>query len=117
MASQGARALKRFIGPLSYVRGRSCVCFLCLRVRITAPMSSPNDRPSDEELRLFLERIARRLAEQPVGLDAPAHREKVAALLRKSGEASFYQMLALQPTASALEVHEAYERTARLLHP
>jgi curved DNA-binding protein CbpA len=80
-------------------------------------MSNPNDRPSDEELRLFLERIARRLAEQPVGLDAPAHREKVAALLRKSGEASFYQMLGLQPTASALEVHEAYERTARLLHP
>ncbi|HSF43106.1 MAG TPA: DnaJ domain-containing protein [Thermoanaerobaculia bacterium] len=80
-------------------------------------MNSPNDRPSDEELRLFLERIARRLAEQPVGLDAPAHREKVAALLRKSGEASFYQMLGLQPTASALEVHEAYERTARLVHP
>ena len=80
-------------------------------------MSSPNDRPSDEELRLFLERIARRLVEQPVGLDASAHREKVAALLRKSGEASFYQMLGLSPTASALEVHEAYERTARLVHP
>ena len=80
-------------------------------------MSSPNDRPSDEELRLFLERIAHRLSEQPVGLDAPTHREKVAALLRKSGEASFYQMLAIPPTASPLEVHEAYERTARLVHP
>ncbi|HKV07437.1 MAG TPA: DnaJ domain-containing protein [Thermoanaerobaculia bacterium] len=80
-------------------------------------MSSPNDRPSDEELRLFLERIARRLVEEPTALDAAAHREKVAALLRKSGEASFYQMLGIPPTASALEVHEAYERTARLVHP
>lgn len=80
-------------------------------------MSSLTDRPSDEELRLFLERIARRLMEQPVELDASTHREKVAALLRKSGEASFYQMLSILPTASALEVHEAYERIARMVHP
>jgi curved DNA-binding protein CbpA len=80
-------------------------------------MDSPYDRPSEEELRIFLERIARRLEEERPNLSPTAHREQVAGLLRQSGEASFYQMLSLAPTAAALEIHEAYDRTARLVHP
>jgi len=80
-------------------------------------MDSPYDRPSDEELRLFLERIERRLEEEPPALSPVAHREQVAALLRQSGEATFYEMLSIAPTAAALEVHEAYDRVARLVHP
>jgi curved DNA-binding protein CbpA len=80
-------------------------------------MDSPYDRPSDEELRLFLERIERRLEEEPPALSPAAHREQVAALLRQSGESSFYEMLSLLPTATVLEVHEAYDRVARLVHP
>jgi curved DNA-binding protein CbpA len=74
-------------------------------------------RPTDDELRIFSQKIERRLAEHPVDLDPEAHRERVAGLLRQVGEASFYQLLGLPPTAAAQEVHEAYEQVARLVHP
>lgn len=78
-------------------------------------MSSP--RLTEEELRLFSERIARSLADRPQEMPGQAHRERIAALVREMGEANHYQFLGLEPTASALEIHEAFERTARLVHP
>jgi curved DNA-binding protein CbpA len=72
---------------------------------------------SEEEYRLFTERIARSLAARPVELGRAEHRERVAALLRQVGEASFYDLLDIDPAASAREVHEAYERMARMVHP
>lgn len=82
------------------------------------PPSLPSRRfLSDEEYRLFSERIARSLSERPVALDLAEHRERVADLLRQMGEASFYDLLDIDPAASAREVHEAYERTARMVHP
>jgi tetratricopeptide (TPR) repeat protein len=77
----------------------------------------PSPRLAEEELRLFSERISRRLAERPQDLAFDAHRERIAALLREMGEATHYQLLGIEPTASALEVHEGFERTARLVHP
>jgi curved DNA-binding protein CbpA len=69
------------------------------------------------ELALFSERIARSLAERPLGLGAEEHRERVAAMLREVGGATFYQLLSLGPTASPEKVHEGYERMGRLVHP
>jgi tetratricopeptide (TPR) repeat protein len=69
------------------------------------------------ELALFSERIARSLAERPLELGAEEHRERVAAMLREVGGATFYQLLSLGPTASPEKVHEGYERLARLVHP
>lgn len=77
----------------------------------------PLPRLTGEELRLFSERIARSLAERPQELAFDAHRERIAALLREMGEATFYELLGIEPTASALEVHEGFERTARMVHP
>lgn len=74
-------------------------------------------RLSEEELRLFSERISRSLAERRLDLGADAHRERVAALVREMGETTYYQFLGIEPSAAALEVHEAFERTARLVHP
>ena len=74
-------------------------------------------RPTDEELRLFLDRIGRRLQDRPPDLDPAAHRERVAGLLRQAGEADFYQLLDIPSTARAQEVHEAYDRIAPLMHP
>lgn len=74
-------------------------------------------RVSEEELRLFGQRISRSLAERPLDLDPGAHREKVAALLRGSGEATHYEFLGVELVARAMEIHEGFERTARLVHP
>ena len=74
-------------------------------------------RPTDDELQVFIQRIAKRLAERPVDLDPDLHRERIAGLLRQAGDASFYQLLDLPPTAAAREIHEAYEQVARLVHP
>jgi curved DNA-binding protein CbpA len=73
--------------------------------------------PSQEELELFSEKIARRISERPLDLDPGSHRERVAGLLRQAGEASFYQLLGIVPTAATQEVHEAYDQIARLVHP
>ncbi|HEV8580014.1 MAG TPA: DnaJ domain-containing protein [Thermoanaerobaculia bacterium] len=80
-------------------------------------MDSGVPRLSEEELRLFSAKVARRLFERPLDLDPASHRDRVAGLLRQAGEASFYQLLGIVPTASTQEVHEAYDQVSRLVHP
>lgn len=80
-------------------------------------MDSDVPRLSEEELRVFTAKVGRRLAERPLDLDPASHRERVAGLLRQAGEASFYQLLGIVPTAATQEVHEAYEQISRLVHP
>ncbi len=72
---------------------------------------------SAHELKLFSERIGRSLAERPLEVGVAEQRERVAALVREVGGATFYQLLAVGPTASPEKVHEGYERVARLVHP
>jgi tetratricopeptide (TPR) repeat protein len=74
-------------------------------------------RPTPDELRAFSARIAQRLSEHPLDLDPGFHRERVAGLMRQAGEATFYQLLDLPPTAAAQEIHEAYDLISRLVHP
>jgi len=80
-------------------------------------MDNAVQRPTAEELRLFADKIARRLSERPLDLDPAAHKRRVAEMLRQAGEVSFYQFLGVVPTATAQEVHEAYDQIARLVHP
>lgn len=80
-------------------------------------MESYRQRPSQEEMFLFSERIGRRLDEAGAGCDAAEHRVRVADLLRILGGATCYQLLGLSPAASLFEIHEAYDRIARLVHP
>ncbi len=72
---------------------------------------------SPQEVALFAERIGRSLAERPLEIDVSEHRERVAALVREVGGATFYELLAVGPAASPERVHEGYERLARLVHP
>lgn len=77
----------------------------------------PVDAFSEEELQLFSERIGRGLAARPLGVEPASHREALADLMRRLGEASHYELLGLAPGATLQEVHDAYERLARLVHP
>lgn len=72
---------------------------------------------TDEQYRLFSERIARSLVERPLTIPPQEHRERVAALLKQLGEETFYHLLGIDPASGAREVHEAYDEVARLVHP
>jgi len=72
---------------------------------------------TDEEYRLFSDRIARGLAERPLTVPAREHRERVAELLKQLGDGTFYHLLGIDPTTGTREVHEAYDEVARLVHP
>ena len=76
----------------------------------------PLRRLSEEELRLFSDRIAATLADRPLDLPVKEHRERVASLLRRMGEATLYDLLEIDPTSPLLMVHEGYERVARMVH-
>jgi curved DNA-binding protein CbpA len=75
------------------------------------------DTLDEEELRLFRTRIGQSLDRQPVGLAPEAHRQAAADLVRRAGEASHYDLLGVESGASLAELHDAYDRTARLVHP
>lgn len=72
---------------------------------------------TDEEYRLFSDRVARGLREKPLTLPAREHKERVAELVRQLGEGTFYHLLGIDPTSGMREVHEAYDEVARLVHP
>jgi curved DNA-binding protein CbpA len=54
---------------------------------------------------------------RPLDMAVEAHREWVATLLRRMGEATLYELLGIDPTSTAGKVHEGFERSARLVHP
>lgn len=81
------------------------------------PSDVPVDGLTDEELRLFRERVGQGLAERPLAADPASHQRQAAELLRRVGEASHYELLRVDPGASLAEIQDAYDRTARLVHP
>lgn len=80
-------------------------------------MSMPTRVLSEEELGLFAERVRRELESRPFDLDLGEHQKLVAELLRNVGDATYYQLLGLHPGSAVAEVHDAYSRLARSVHP
>jgi len=77
----------------------------------------PLRRLSGEELSLFSDRIAATLVTRPLDIAVASHRERVADLMRRMGDATLYELLGIDPTSPVIKVHEGYERCARLVHP
>lgn len=82
----------------------------------------PSKRPSAQDVssnitRRFAERMARSLEERPVELEPQAHREKLAEMLAHLGEMSHYDLLDLPLEAKPEEIHDAFDRVARQVHP
>jgi len=72
---------------------------------------------TEDEVHLFSDRVRRDLVAHPLGLPLDTHRHRVAELLGRVGDATFYDFLGVGPGASDQEVHDAYNRLARLVHP
>src|SRR5436853_516028 len=76
------------------------------RHRSVTRMSDSLHSASPQQLALFADRIGRSLAERPLVLGETEHRERVATMVREVGGATFYQLLAVEPTATPEQVHE-----------
>ena len=65
----------------------------------------------------FSQRIAQNLEETPVQAAPERHRVKIAELLSRLGAMTFYELLEIGVGAGPEEIHDAYTRLARAVHP
>jgi curved DNA-binding protein CbpA len=72
---------------------------------------------SQKLLERFDARIAEDLERNPLSLDREAHRRKLADLMARLGGLNYYELLGTSVGSSADEIHSAYTRLARLVHP
>lgn len=92
-------------------------------VGLVAPAPERTARPPTEGdvdaevINRLGDRLARELAEEPIGFEPETHRAMVADLLARVGGVNYYELLEIPPSAPGEEVHAAYERLARLVHP
>ncbi len=75
------------------------------------------EAPDAEELAQFSRRIARSLADHPFEGESSDHRREIARLIGAVGTANWYELLNVSPSATEDEIHDAYERLARSVHP
>lgn len=93
------------------------------RRRSAAAGSEPGRRSGGERslsaraLELFSERIAEDLAQNPLSIPADQHRARVASWLGRHASLSHYEIFQIDPRAGDEELHQAYTRLARELHP
>lgn len=83
-----------------------------------APVRGIAPQPvAPDVLQRFAERVGRELASRPLVLDADSHRSRLADLLSRAGGLTAYELLDVGGSAGDQEIHEAYQRLARLAHP
>ncbi len=70
-----------------------------------------------EVLRRLSYRVETGLEAHPLLMGPEAHRQKLRDLLATAGGLTHYELLGLEENATVEEVHEAYDRLARLVHP
>ncbi len=68
-------------------------------------------------LELFSDRITEDLAVRGVGQSIAEHRAFLAQLLAQLDALDHYRLLGIEPTAEEGEIHDAYRRLARRVHP
>lgn len=78
-------------------------------------MSTP--LASGDVLGRFLDRIGRELADEPLRADPEEHRRRLAELLAVVGSATHYELLEIDPKAGEAEVHAAFRKLGRRVHP
>lgn len=86
----------------------------------TADEKAPQMREailSEKVLERFQERVGTDLSERPLDLPAPAHRLRIAELLRDCGGMTHYELLGLALDAPPELVFRSFQDLARVVHP
>lgn len=82
------------------------------------PSTGVIPRPASKDVvHRYAERIGRELEVRPLVLDTESHRSRLSDLLTRAGGLTAYELLEVDGTAPGPEVHEAFQRLARLAHP
>ncbi len=76
-----------------------------------------NSLLSPKLLERFHVRIEEDLDRNPIGIEIEAHRRKLADLMVRLGGLNYYELLGISVGSAADEIHAAYTRLARLVHP
>lgn len=80
--------------------------------------SAPDlSQPKEKLVSRFEESVAASLENEPLEIEAEAHRELLGSLLSRMGEMTYFEMLAVSAHSSDEEIHKAYLELGRLVHP
>jgi hypothetical protein len=86
--------------------------------RDRGPSASERAAPVPPEvLRRLSYRVESSLAAHPLLIGGEAHRTRLRDLLATAGGLTHYELLGVEDSATPEQVHEAYDRLARLVHP
>ena len=88
-----------------------------IRPREEAPEVVPEATMARQLVDRFSERIRQELVRKPLDLPTEEHRRKLKVLLERLGEMNYYELLGLGLGADGEQIHDAYMRIARLVHP
>jgi len=72
---------------------------------------------SQELLGDISQRVVASLEERPIEVDVAAHRARLSKLLREYGRQTYFELLGVDGSSSADEIHRRYMELARLAHP
>lgn len=72
---------------------------------------------SGRVVRRFAERVAADLVREPLVLGRDEHRRRLGELLAVCGRLTHYELLEIPTSAGDADVHAAYERLGRVVHP
>ena len=88
-----------------------------IRPRQEEPETVPESTMARQLVERFGERIRQELVRKPLDLPTEEHRRQLKDLMRRLGELNHYELLGLSPGAESEQIHDAYMRLARLVHP
>jgi len=117
---QSAASRARVLSDLARLHAAGLV--RCLADGEEAPRHEPSTGVAlppvaPDVVRHFADRVGRELAVRPLTLDADSHRSRLADLLSRAAGLTAYELLGLDGASTDGEIHEAYQRLARLTHP
>ncbi len=88
-----------------------------IRPRGEVPEAVPEAAVTRQLVERFSQRIRQELVRKPLELHPEEHRRQLKELLQRLGELNHYELLGLGLGADSEEIHDAYMRLARLVHP